>query len=144
MANQRLEEIADKVTEEIWNKGNVDALEECFDENVTTRLPGAEFKGLDGYKKFLGIYREAFPDLHVEKVQYYSDGDRGALEWVFNGTHQGPLMGIEPSGKSIRLHGVTASRYENDKIVEETFYWDRLEQFQALGVDLDQVKQMLS
>ncbi len=142
MANEQLVDIARKLTDKVWNEGNVDAIDEYFDDDVTINTPMAKFQGKQGFKNFLGMYREGFPDLKVEQHKYYSNGNQTALEWTFTGTHNGPMLGIEPTGNSVRVNGVTISKYENDKVVEQTFYWDRVAQLEALGLgaeDLDKL-----
>jgi predicted ester cyclase len=42
-------------------------------------------------------------------------------------------MGIEPTGKQVTVSGLTISRLENDKIVEEHQNWDVFGMMQQLG-----------
>ncbi|QDG52341.1 ester cyclase [Persicimonas caeni] len=134
MANENYKEIGRKLTDEIWNKGDIDAIDRYYADNAKIHTPMATFDGKEGLKQFLGMHREAFPDLKVEQHKYYSNGNSTALEWTFTGTHNGPFLGIEPTGKSVRVSGMTSTRYENDKVVEQNFYWDRIDQLQAVGL----------
>ena len=45
--------------------------------------------------------------------------DLVATRWIGRGTHEGELMGIQPTGKQVTVSGLTISRLEGDKIVEE-------------------------
>jgi len=49
------------------------------------------------------------------------------------GTHQGELMGVTPSGSQVEVMGVTISRIESGKIVEEWDIYDALGMVQAIG-----------
>lgn len=49
---------------------------------------------------FEGYYM-AFPDLQLTPTEIISDGDRVALFWTAQGTHQGSIMQIPPSGRAI-------------------------------------------
>ena len=53
---------------------------------------------------------------------------------IDRGTHQGALMGIDPTEKQIELKGITIHRFEGDKIVEEWERYDNLGMMQQLGV----------
>ncbi len=142
MVDAKLQEIDKRIREDVWNNGDVSLIDDYFADDVTIIVPGAKFRGKDGFKQFMGIYREAFPDLHVTQNGYYQDGNSAALEWTFEGTHNGPLMGIDPTGKKMSLDGVTTSRYDNGKVVEQRFYWDRVEQFTKLGLDLEALQRL--
>ena len=48
----------------------------------------------------------AFPDLHIETVRSFGQGDWVCVEWVVTGTHTGPLMG--PGGETIPATNKTA------------------------------------
>ena len=56
-------------------------------------------------------------------------------QWTARGTHTGDLAGIAPTGKEVTVSGITVSRVESGKIVEEWTSWDRL----GLLVQLDAV-----
>ena len=131
-----------RVVDQVWNRGNVDEIDELYSDDVTIYVPGAKFQGKDGFKQFLGMYREAFPDLEVELREVFTDGDAGVNRWRFRGTHKGPMMGLEPTGKSVSIEGMTLARHKKGKIYEEHFLWDRLDQLEQLGLsaeDLDKV-----
>jgi hypothetical protein len=61
--------------------------------------------------------------------------DRLALlttRWTGRGTHEGELMSISPTGKRVTVSGLTISRLEGDKIVEEFQNWDTFGMMQQL------------
>lgn len=53
--------------EEVWNKGNLDAAYDIFaDDYVRHDLrPGDAPPGPEGQKLFAGMFRTAFPDVHL-------------------------------------------------------------------------------
>ena len=58
----------------------------------------------DGMKYFFSeILRPAFPDLQVEIIMMVAEGDKVVTRKLLKGTHNGPLMGIAPTGKSITI-----------------------------------------
>jgi predicted ester cyclase len=56
-----------------------------------------------------------------------------ARRWTGRGTHDGELMGIAPTMKEATVSGITMSRLQNGKVVEEWTNWDTLGMLQQLG-----------
>jgi predicted ester cyclase len=54
-----------------------------------------------------------------------------ATRWTGRGTHQGDLMGVQPSGKRVEVMGNNICRIEG-KIVEEWDIYDALGMMQAI------------
>lgn len=121
--------------EEVWNKGNLDAVDEVVaanlvDHNVPPGLP----PGSEGYKVFVGLFRTAFPDMNITVEDLLADGDKVIARFTSRGTHQGDLMGIPPTGKSITVTGISIDRFEGEKYVESWMEFDQLSMMQQLGV----------
>jgi predicted ester cyclase len=76
------------------------------------------------------------PDVHVEVRAMVSSGHTVMAEIELVGTHDGPFLGCEPTGKAISWPG--AVRYElsasGDEIVAESFFYDSV----GLMAQLDQ------
>ena len=49
------------------------------------------------------------------------------------GTHGGPLEGVEPTGKAVRVDGQLMSRIVDGKFVEEWVHWDTLGLLRQIG-----------
>jgi predicted ester cyclase len=79
------------------------------------------------------MYRSAFPDLSFEVQETVTDGEWVAVRWTSTGTHEGELMGIEPTGKKTAVEGIELDRIEDGKIVESRVSWDALGLLQQLG-----------
>ncbi len=52
----------------------------------------------------------------------------------FTGTHRGPLEGIPPTGKPVKVKDVDLFRIENGKVVESSTTFDRLGMLKQLGI----------
>lgn len=50
----------------------------------------------------------------------YADGDTVMAECTFGGTHQGELMGIDPTGTAVAVGDFVFFRFEDGKVVEVT------------------------
>lgn len=69
--------------------------------------------------------------------------DQGTLHWVnddlligeshFTGTHEGPFLGIEPTGKTIRFPFTVIVTFRDGMLNGEKFYYDLNEILRQLG-----------
>ena len=62
------------------------------------------------------MYRSAFPDIRFETGKMICEGDTVAHRWTLTGTHEGALMGVEPTGRRVEVAGVEINCVENGKI----------------------------
>lgn len=120
--------------EQAWGQGNMAYVDEYVAPNYVAHDPTMTLQGPEGLKQFISMYRTAYPDTHFTIEDQIAEGDKLATRWTVYGTHQGPLFGIPPTGKQVKVSGITINRYENGKTVESWFSYDALGQLQQLGV----------
>ena len=129
-------EVIRRFDEEIINQRNLAALDEfvaqdVIDHNVPPGFP----PGIEGKRRFLSLFLNAFPDLHITiEGDIIAEGDKVAERWTLEGTHQGELFGIPATGKRIRVSGMSISRFVDGKQVEHWAINDQLGMMQQLGV----------
>ena len=80
------------------------------------------------------MYAAAFPDLHTWSEGMVAEGDEVAVRWMAEGTQQGELLGIPPTGKQARFSGMSIFRLAEGKIAEQWEEWDKLDLMRQLGV----------
>lgn len=125
---------ARRVIEEVWNKGNLDALNEVVAPHyVGHDTLGPQIQGLEGFKKRVHSIRTAFPDLHLTIEDMFQDGDVVITRFNSRGTQKGNFQGIAPTGKHCDVSGITISRFSDGKIVEAWVQTDALGLMQQLG-----------
>ena len=88
-------------------------------------------KGLDPYREYVVGFSEAFPDLHIEVIRAFGQGDMVCDEHITSGTHQGPMKSsdgsiIPPSGKSFSVRNCHIYKIKDGKVVETWRYLDQL------------------
>ena len=110
-----------------------DGLKEVYAEDVVLHEPDEDIVGIEGLKQFLSMIRAAFPDLRVTLEDAIAEGEKVVSRWTAQGTHQGELMGIAPTGSQVTFTGITIHRIEDGKIVEEWENWDALGMMQQIG-----------
>ncbi len=119
---------------EPW-EGNLDVIDELVAPDYVGHDPAQpDLHGPDGVKGFITSYLAGFPDGRITIEEQLAEGDLVATRWTGRGTHQGELMGIPATGKQVTVSGLTLSRLQNGKVVEEWSNWDTLGMLQQLGV----------
>jgi len=83
--------------------------------------------------QFLNLYLRAFPDLRLTFEDALADRDRVVTRWRLEGTQNGPLMGIAPSGRRVSIEGIRIDRIENGKIAESWMQLDTLGLLEQIG-----------
>lgn len=121
-----------------WNTGDVDALDSAFVEDFKRNSSGGMNTGsLADFKTLMADFRAAYPDANVVlNESYYLDGQSFHV-WTFTGTNTGPGPGaLTPTGKSVKVSGLTRVRYRDGKISEELVGFDALDMQMQLGYTL--------
>jgi len=123
-----------EIIEEVWNKGDLAAIDSYFAPNYVdhTPFPG-QGPGPEGYRQVVAAIRDAFPDLHLTLEDILSEGDKAAFRYTMRGTHQGQFMGIPPSGRPFSVEGMIIARVAEGKAVERWANLDTLGLMQQLG-----------
>jgi steroid delta-isomerase-like uncharacterized protein len=105
--------------EEVWNKGNVDAVDECMaTDYVDHSIPSGLPPGTEGLKQANTTYHSAFPHLKATLEDIFAEGDRVAFRWSVSGTHLGDWLGVPPTGNHVTATGITIFRMAGGKVVE--------------------------
>jgi steroid delta-isomerase-like uncharacterized protein len=98
---------------------DVDVLDRFFAPGfVSHNNPPGFPPGVAGVKQFFAMFRDAFPDAAVAIDELVADGDRVAVATTLTGTHEGELMGMAPTGRSVSVTGIDIVRIEDGRIVE--------------------------
>jgi steroid delta-isomerase-like uncharacterized protein len=130
------EDVIRRMNEELWSEGNLDLIDEVVaDEYVEYNTASPEpIRGPEGYKENVEMVRAAFPDMTVTTEELIVDGDTVVNHWTITGTHDGPAMGIEPTGKHVEFSGISIGKFEGGKIVRGETVADMFGLMQQLGV----------
>ena len=87
---------------------------------ATDRIHDGEEEVRDYFKET----RAAFPDQRNELISLRHADDAVIVEFWLLGTHRGPLMGIEPTGREFRCRMAAFFIFEGTRIVCERVYFD--------------------
>lgn len=105
--------------------GDIEDLGEFVTDDVVNHNPVTsddveigEVQGIEAFRRHLESLTAAFPDLRFNIRDIIAEDDRVAVRFVLRGTHEGRLMGIEPTGREITMSVIAIYRFEVGKIAE--------------------------
>src|SRR5690606_32325182 len=107
MSEARNKEVTRRFSAEVWGEGNTALADELIAPDLVEHTPfPAPTPGLEGHKQVLAMFRAALPDLKVTVDDVLAEGDLTYLRWHGAGTHQGQLMNIPATGKTVQITGM--------------------------------------
>ena len=118
------------------NRGDVSPADEAFATNCVIHITGSPEPniGLADFKEMVKGLLAAFPDLQFTVEDQVIAGDKVTTRWTAEGTNTGPLSGIPPTGKHVRIDGLILDRVVGDKVAERWEQWDQMGMMQQLGL----------
>ena len=125
-----------RITDEIWNKGRFELIDELIAEDLVDHV---ELAGLDGngrarYRASIEITRAAFPD-YTNPLDFVLSDGAFAVSWGRSkGTHRGEFLGIAATGRSFDVPTVGILRFADGQAVERWGFSDNLGILQQLGL----------
>jgi steroid delta-isomerase-like uncharacterized protein len=135
MSDQEILDLVNRFTDESWNGGNLDLLDEMFAADyVGHDAPRPDpVRGPEGMRDFLRMYHHAFSDAHITIDDVIVRDDKVVTRWTGRGTHDGDLMGMPPTGKKVEFVGIRIFRVAEGKIAEGWVVWDTFGLMRQLG-----------
>ena len=79
------------------------------------------------------MFRSAMPDLRVVVEDMIAEGDKVAVRYTLEGTHEGELFGVPPTGQRLSIKSISVERVSDGKIIEHWRVTDSLDMMQQLG-----------
>ncbi len=121
--------------EEGFNQGNLDVLDEVFDESYVELTPygKAEQGGPERTKQAYEWMHSVFGDIHFEVEQMMAEGDFVFSRAMASGTHVGEFMGVPATGRPVRFAAVVVSRISNGKHVQDWSFIDTMAILRQIG-----------
>lgn len=109
-----------------WSRGDLALVDDLVTGCYVQRDPihSAPIRGPEALKEWIARFREAVPDLQRSIEQTLVDGDVVAVHYTASGTHQGGLVGLEPTGRDVAVDGVFVCRVKGGRLTDGTDLWD--------------------
>jgi predicted ester cyclase len=115
---------------EIWNWRLLNKIDDTYVTNALCHTAAnRELYGRAALKGFILSLLAAFPDAALDIDHLYWIGNerygyRVAVRWTLQGTHEGPGVYGEPTGKRIRVLGISHHEIKDGRVVEEWMMFD--------------------
>lgn len=131
---QILLDIAQRYTDDIWNKRDMVVGDTLFSDDFVDHhpIPG-QLPGREGFMNTVELYLSAFPNLQVVNDDVFGSGDRLVIRWTAVGTHEGELLGIPASGNPVTITGIDILRLVDGQIAERWAEDNALELMGQIG-----------
>jgi steroid delta-isomerase-like uncharacterized protein len=129
------EERLKRLYDNVWNGEDLDVVDDLVGAEyvIHDREIAEELGGPELYKALVRMTREIFPDMAFSLEDVIAADDRVVVRWTMTGTHEGPMSGVEPTGRAVSLSAIEINRFEEGKLVETWIQSDILGLLQQLG-----------
>jgi steroid delta-isomerase-like uncharacterized protein len=117
MSAEETKNIVRRYIEEVWNKQNLEAVDEFLAENYVDHSLPPESSGRAGVKAWVKAVSAVFDEQTIIEDQV-TEGDRSIVRLTMRLTHRGEWHGIPATGKQVQINGYRTYRLEGGKIVE--------------------------
>ncbi|MDQ3923652.1 MAG: ester cyclase [Actinomycetota bacterium] len=120
----------------VFEQGNIELLDELLAPDYFNHTPATPDlpTGPEGVKGVVTMFRSAMPDLRVVIEDMIAEDDKVAVRYTLEGTHEGELFGIPPTGEQLSIKSITVERVSDGKIRDHWRITDELGMMQQLGV----------
>lgn len=124
-----------RIPTEIFDDGNLDLIEELFDDEFVGYVPPVpgELHGPEGFEQLVSAFRTGFPDLDHPEVHLIGADDTVVARLTGTGTHEGEFLGVEPTGETMEVTAMEMYRVEHGAVTEGWLNVDMLGLLQQLG-----------
>jgi steroid delta-isomerase-like uncharacterized protein len=120
----------------VFEQGNLDLLDELLAPDYVNHTPATPDlpTGPEGVKGVVSMFRGGMPDLRVVVEDMIAEGDKVATRYTLEGTHEGELFGVPPTGQRLSIKSMTVERVSEGRIRDHWRVTDSLDMMQQLGV----------
>jgi steroid delta-isomerase-like uncharacterized protein len=119
-----------------WNSRRPEAFDELITPDVVRHCdatPDVEARSLGQVKEFLAQDTVTFPD-SVQTIKHLIAEGNYVAAWVtYEGTQQGPMGPLPPSGRKAQFDFGSVFRIDSGKIAEWWVTWDNMKILRSLG-----------
>lgn len=121
---------------EAWNSHDIEKVLSFYSaEYIGDDVGQASLlRGREGLRTMLEHYWSAFPDLKFKVVDTLVEGDRLVIVWVGEGTHQGTIMNIPPTGHWVEASGISILEVQDGLVVRGQYIWDLAGMLRHMGL----------
>jgi steroid delta-isomerase-like uncharacterized protein len=119
-----------------WNAHDVDGVLDYYDPEIVWHNVALEemYRGRQEVGGFVQALFTALPDLTFDVTERVAEGPLIAEQWVLAGTHEGEFLGVPPTGRRLRIEGMSMVRMREGRFLRDDFYFDASSVMRQLGL----------
>jgi steroid delta-isomerase-like uncharacterized protein len=133
MSEEDNKALALRFVEEVYNLGNVDAVDSLVAEDFVRHGIGGTMRGRQIIRERVAAVRKGFPDFHIDVEDVLADGDKVVLRQTHTGTHLGEFAGVLPTGLQMQTTEISILRILDQRICEGWVSVDQLTMLRQIG-----------
>ena len=119
---------------ELLNHHDVSPLRQFWSSDTVERFPDRTCRGPDEIARYFEDAFAAIADFHMEVIAVAEQGDDVFVHWRLTGTHSGPMLGIEPTGKPLAIDGMDHFVIRDDRVVSNFVVFDQMQYARQIGM----------
>jgi steroid delta-isomerase-like uncharacterized protein len=119
---------------EMLNQHDVQPLRQFWTDETVERFPDRTCRGSDEIARYFEDTFTAIPDFHIEVIAVAEDGEHVFVHWRLTGTHRGPLLGIEATGKRLAIDGMDHFVITDGTVVSNFVVFDQMQYARQIGM----------
>lgn len=132
---------AELLLREVWSRGDLTLVDELVTDDYVEHAPvrPKPVRGPEALKDQVAQFRQGMSDLTRTIDRTFVDGSTVVVDYTATGTHDGTLLGIEPTGTPVDVDGVFLAQVADGRLVEGTDQWDVFGLLRQLGALPDHI-----
>ncbi len=112
--------------EEVWNKGNREAIDEMLPAGAVIHDGPVSIVGPEEFKSYFERFQGAFSEIHVTVEELVGEGDLVCYRFSVTMRHTGDSLGMPATGKQLNTTGMAMIRFDGGQFAECWQNWDML------------------
>lgn len=126
---------AQLLIEEVWSRGDLALVDELVTGEYVQIDPllSEPIHGPEALAQTISWYRQGVPDLTKTPEEPIVDGTVVVIPYTATGTHEGWILGIEPSGREFEVDGLFRSDVTDGRLRKGIDVWNGIGLLRQLG-----------
>lgn len=116
------------------NEHDVTPLRQFWNDETVERFPDRTCRGTEEIARYFEDTFAAIPDFHMEVQTITEQGDDVFVHWHLTGTHSGPLLGIEPTGRALAIDGIDHFVFRDGRVISNFVVFDQMQYARQIGM----------
>jgi predicted ester cyclase len=116
------------------NEHHVTPLKQFWTSGTVERFPDRTCRGPEEIAAYFQEAFAAIPDFHMEILTLAEQGEDVFVHWRLTGTHAGPLLGIEPTGRKLTIDGMDHFVIRDGIVVSNFVVFDQMQYARQIGM----------